>query len=162
VELAELAVYHSEQDKLALDHRAQSASDSTAQGPPLPTVTAGLPGGGGSIFLLNLAAKSRSLRSRTRQEVETGFSRMHFIFVALLNRADQHHASAVTAARPLSVVIVTTDWVLMEVADALAEPANRRLGRAVYSGKLGKESRLLKSSPHRTRFDPTVDLQTLR
>lgn len=50
-----------------------------------------------------------------------------FYFVALLNRADQYHARAVAAARQLSGNILTTEWVLAEVADALAKSASRRL-----------------------------------
>ena len=50
-----------------------------------------------------------------------------FYFVALLNRADQHHLKAAAAARDLRSNIVTTEWVLTEVADALATSASRRL-----------------------------------
>lgn len=49
-----------------------------------------------------------------------------FYFVALLNRADQHHARATALARQLHDDLITTEWVLMEVADALAESASRR------------------------------------
>ena len=48
-----------------------------------------------------------------------------FYFVALLNRADQYHTQAATAASQLRGEIVTTEWVLAEVADALAESASR-------------------------------------
>ena len=50
-----------------------------------------------------------------------------FYFVALLNRADQHHAKTVAAARELRSDVVTTEWVLAEVADALAASRSRRL-----------------------------------
>ena len=49
-----------------------------------------------------------------------------FYFVALLSRADQYHAKATIAASQLQGEIVTTEWVLAEVADALAESASRR------------------------------------
>ena len=49
-----------------------------------------------------------------------------FYFVALLNRADQYHPRATAIAGQLREDIVTTEWVLMEVADALAESASRR------------------------------------
>ena len=49
-----------------------------------------------------------------------------FYFVALLNRADQYHAQAATAASQLRGELVTTEWVLAEVADALADSASRR------------------------------------
>jgi predicted nucleic acid-binding protein len=48
-----------------------------------------------------------------------------FYFVALLNRADQFHQKATAAAQQLRDDIMTTEWVLAEVADALAGPINR-------------------------------------
>lgn len=50
-----------------------------------------------------------------------------FYFVGLLNRADQHHARVVAAACELRESIITTEWVLAEFADALAESASRHL-----------------------------------
>lgn len=50
-----------------------------------------------------------------------------FYFVGLINRADQHHAKVVAAARELRDEIITTEWILAEFADALAESASRRL-----------------------------------
>ncbi len=50
-----------------------------------------------------------------------------FYFVALLNRRDQHHAKVSAAARQLDGNLITTGWVLMELADALAESASRSL-----------------------------------
>src|SRR6266550_1536308 len=43
-----------------------------------------------------------------------------FYFVALLNRADQHHAKVIGFARQLRDDVLTTEWVLAEFADALA------------------------------------------
>jgi predicted nucleic acid-binding protein len=43
-----------------------------------------------------------------------------FYFVARLNRRDQHHERVLKFSRDFRARIVTTDWVLMEVADALA------------------------------------------
>jgi hypothetical protein len=43
-----------------------------------------------------------------------------FYFVARLNRRDQHHERVVAYSRDFRAAILTTDWVLMEVADALA------------------------------------------
>jgi uncharacterized protein len=51
-----------------------------------------------------------------------------FFFIALLNERDACHHRAVDASRQSRVVIVTTRWVLAEVADALCAPAWR--GRA--------------------------------
>ena len=50
-----------------------------------------------------------------------------FYFVALLNRSDQHHKEVAAAASQLHGHLITTEWVLMELADALAETRNRRL-----------------------------------
>jgi hypothetical protein len=53
-----------------------------------------------------------------------------FYFVALLNRADQHHIKTIAVARELRNDIVTSEWVLAEVADALAASSSRRLAAA--------------------------------
>ena len=44
-----------------------------------------------------------------------------FYFVARLNRRDQHHDRVVKFSRDFRARLLTTDWVLMEVADALAQ-----------------------------------------
>jgi predicted nucleic acid-binding protein len=48
-----------------------------------------------------------------------------FYFIALLNPADQYHGEALLATRSINYSLVTTVWVLMEVADALSAPAVR-------------------------------------
>ena len=48
-----------------------------------------------------------------------------FYFLALFNRNDAAHADATTAAKSLEGILVTTDWILTEVADALSAPENR-------------------------------------
>lgn len=48
-----------------------------------------------------------------------------FYFVARLNRHDQHHERVLSCSREFRFPILTTDWVLMEVADALAKSACR-------------------------------------
>lgn len=48
-----------------------------------------------------------------------------FYFVARLNRRDQHHDRVVAFARTLRAHLLTTDWILIEVADALAESESR-------------------------------------
>ena len=50
-----------------------------------------------------------------------------FYFVACLNRADQHHQKAITFAAEDSRSLVTTTWILTEVADAFA--ASKARGR---------------------------------
>lgn len=49
-----------------------------------------------------------------------------FYYIALLNPADSFHAAAVQATKTLNRPLVTTIWVLMEVADALCAPAVRK------------------------------------
>ena len=49
-----------------------------------------------------------------------------FYYIALLNPADQFHSAAVQATRSLTQRVVTTAWVLLEVADALSAPAVRQ------------------------------------
>ena len=48
-----------------------------------------------------------------------------FYYIAMLNSADRHHASAANFSRTLVRPAVTTVWVLLEVADALSDPAIR-------------------------------------
>jgi predicted nucleic acid-binding protein len=49
-----------------------------------------------------------------------------FYFIALLNPSDQFHGAAVQATNAINNKIITTLWVLMEVADALSAPAVRQ------------------------------------
>ncbi len=48
-----------------------------------------------------------------------------FYFVACLNRADQHHKKAASFASQNQRPVVTTTWVLTEVADAFAASTAR-------------------------------------
>lgn len=50
-----------------------------------------------------------------------------FYFIALLNPSDHFHAAALAATRTLERRVLTTSWVLVEVADALSAPAVRKL-----------------------------------
>lgn len=64
-----------------------------------------------------------------------------FYFVALLNRRDQHHAKVIAAARQVRENLVTTEWMLMELADALAESGSRRLV-APFIRELSRDPRI--------------------
>lgn len=55
-----------------------------------------------------------------------------FFYVALINRHDAYHARATDYARSYSGSVVTTEWVLAEVADALAASSARRQVRAAF------------------------------
>jgi hypothetical protein len=48
-----------------------------------------------------------------------------FYFIALLNRDDNAHERAAEFSRRLGEPLLTTEWVLTELADALASPAER-------------------------------------
>ncbi len=48
-----------------------------------------------------------------------------FYFIALSNPSDGHHAAAVRAAESLTSRLLTTHYVLIEVADALSAPRFR-------------------------------------
>ncbi len=80
----------------------------------------------GGRFACRFIGEPRSLRPRTQPEVKAVFADA-FYFVALINRSDQHHARAIAAARHLHENLITTEWVLMEFADAFAESGSRRL-----------------------------------
>jgi uncharacterized protein len=54
-----------------------------------------------------------------------------FYYIALLNPADRFHAAAVQATRDLTTRLVTTGWVLVEVADALSAPLVRQRTHAL-------------------------------
>ena len=48
-----------------------------------------------------------------------------FYFLALLNRRDPAHARAVAVSRTRDLALVTTEFVLLELADALCQPHQR-------------------------------------
>ncbi len=54
-----------------------------------------------------------------------------FYFLALLNRRDPAHARAIAASQAADQRIVTTEFVLLELADALSKPPQREELRAV-------------------------------
>ena len=49
-----------------------------------------------------------------------------FYYIALLNPTDRFHAAAIQVTQDLRQPLVTTAWILMEVADALCAPAVRQ------------------------------------
>jgi predicted nucleic acid-binding protein len=57
-----------------------------------------------------------------------------FFFIALLTPSDQHHAAAVEAASRLAAPLVTTEPVLIELADALSAPTHRSRVAAFCAG----------------------------
>jgi len=73
-----------------------------------------------------------------------------FYFIAFLNPLDKHHEQARRLSRQLRRRIVTTAWVMTEVADALCDPSNRPL-----AGQLRK---LVATSPFIRVWPPTEEL----
>ncbi len=55
-----------------------------------------------------------------------------FFYVAFINQLDEHHDEVMEWARNFDGDIVTTQWVLTEVADAFAESHIRRQMRAGF------------------------------
>lgn len=64
-----------------------------------------------------------------------------FYLLALFNGRDSAHDRALAASKELQGDLVTTDWVLVEVADALCDPANRR-GCTQFIDDLRRSSRI--------------------
>jgi predicted nucleic acid-binding protein len=73
-----------------------------------------------------------------------------FYYLALLDAADEAHERTLSLSRTRRGRIVTTAWVLTEVADALCEPANRIVLSRLIS--------LLRSDPNPDIVPPTEDL----
>jgi predicted nucleic acid-binding protein len=48
-----------------------------------------------------------------------------YYFLALLNPRDEGHAKALAATASLNGLLLTTEYILVEIADALARPADR-------------------------------------
>ena len=71
-----------------------------------------------------------------------------FFYVALINRNDEHHERVMEWARGFAGEIVTTQWVLTEVADAFAESHIRRRLKAGFD-EMARDSatRVIEVSP---------------
>jgi len=55
-----------------------------------------------------------------------------WFFLAILNPADPNHSRALAASRTIRHHRVTTDWVLVEVGDALSQMGNRDVFTRFY------------------------------
>jgi predicted nucleic acid-binding protein len=73
-----------------------------------------------------------------------------FYFLALLNSDDQANAAAVRWASKPSGPLISTYWVLTEVADAMSAPANRHSALTLISG--------LRRNPTVEILPPNLDL----
>jgi uncharacterized protein len=80
-----------------------------------------------------------------------------FYFIALLNPADHHHHAAMAASEDLKEPLVTTWWVLVEVADALSAPASRRRV-AAFLRRLDADPEILVAALDDRTFAKGLDL----
>lgn len=72
-----------------------------------------------------------------------------FYFIAILSPSDRFHRAAVTATETLDQPLVTTTWVLAEVADALSAPDVRQLThRFLQRIARDKTTRIVEANSH--------------
>jgi uncharacterized protein len=84
-----------------------------------------------------------------------------FDFIALLNPNDRHHADAVAASATLTLPLVTTHWVLVEVAEALGVPKTRARVAAFLRG-LDAEPNIEVIRPNVALYERGLDLYSRR
>jgi predicted nucleic acid-binding protein len=84
-----------------------------------------------------------------------------FYFLALFSAADEAHERAVQLNRERRGVLVTTAWVLTEVADALAAPQSRSVFLRLLAALRG-DPRAVVVSADTELFDRGVTLYTCR
>ena len=84
-----------------------------------------------------------------------------FYFIALLNERDACHRRAAEVSRESGAVIVTTRWVLAEVADALCAPSWRGRGGAFIEFVLNAPGFLVQGRSDEL-FDRGMDLYRSR
>ena len=88
------------------------------------------------------------------------FADTHF-FIALLNARDEAHARAVQVENGPKLHLITTRWVLAEVADAMASPAHRsRAARFLTLAKANPWLTILTATD--ALFEQGCDLYTTR
>jgi len=80
-----------------------------------------------------------------------------FVFLAMLNPRDRKHAAAVTVLRSSRDPLVTTAWVLTELADGLCAARSRAAFVALES-RLENDSRFTIISPDEDLFDDGLEL----
>jgi uncharacterized protein len=71
-----------------------------------------------------------------------------FFYVALINRHDAYHVRAADFAGKYRGEVVTTQWVLAEVADGLAASVARRRVRSIFDQLArDRETQVIEASP---------------
>lgn len=84
-----------------------------------------------------------------------------FYFLALGNERDEAYALAAAASRDFTGKLVTTAWVLTEVADAMSARPNRA-EFAMLLDRLGRNPRAVIAPPTQDLFDRGVALYSER
>jgi predicted nucleic acid-binding protein len=84
-----------------------------------------------------------------------------FYLLALFNGRDAAHQRAFLASQELQGVLVTTDWVLVETADALSDPTNRN-SCALFIDDLRRSPRVEIEPATRALFDAGLTLYRQR
>lgn len=80
-----------------------------------------------------------------------------FYFIALLNPADADHSKVVQVTRTLSRPIVTTAWVLTEVADAFSPPSRRHAFQRLVEELMAEGSSVSIIPASKTLFEMGLD-----
>jgi uncharacterized protein len=84
-----------------------------------------------------------------------------FYFLALVNTRDSAHEKATAFSTEHEDRIVTTAWVLTELADALCDSSHRRAFQRVFNG-LKADSGTLIVPPSRSLFERGIELYDAR
>lgn len=80
-----------------------------------------------------------------------------FYYLSLLNSGDSSHGVAVSVTRRLRRKMVTTAWVLTEVADAMSAPGNREVFSRLFK-ELRNNRQVTIIEPHKDLFDEGIHL----
>lgn len=84
-----------------------------------------------------------------------------FYYLAIINRLDRSHSQAVDFTAGFDGRLVTTAWIITELADALANPGTRPVFLTVLR-KLRSDPRVLIIPCDQTLFDAGIDLYSRR
>ena len=82
-------------------------------------------------------------------------------YLALVNEDDELHQSAIGLTQQLSHRVVTTDWILAEIADALCRPGFRELAVALVRDLQSNELVSVVPATHRL-FEQGLELYAQR
>lgn len=85
-----------------------------------------------------------------------------FYFLALVNSADQGHAKAVAYTSANTFRLVTTDWVLVELADGLAKSPRGRVEFLATRADLQKDSGALIVQSNQMLMEEGISLYAQR